>query len=205
MRKMLALLLFFSADTAWWYAGAFWGFSLLALLVLWGTMTAMSANPAANTASSKAYAVEDRLNQHISDTAPAVNLVANGGTIGGNVTVQGDHHIQGNLYGSGGDLSVGDTATFNASGNGPSGGNTMLGLTNSQANFLGNLSQMSAEGSQPLGSNGFGGGAGCSLSTGNFNTAAVNDLLALQTLINNTTGGLNNLISRLQSNGYMAP
>lgn len=197
MKKMLALGLFFSADAAWWYVGAFWGFSLLALLVLWGTMTAMSANPAANTASAKAYAVESRLDQHVSDSAPAISLVANGGTIGGNVTVQGDHHIQGNLYGSGGDLSVGDTATFNASGNGPSGGNTMLGLTNSQANFLGNLSEMSAEGAQGLGSSGFGGGV--------WTGAQTSALLTLQTQMNGGIGGLNNLISRLQSNGYMAP
>lgn len=59
-------------------------------------------------ASAKAQAVETRLNTHIAATADAVNLVANGGTIGGNVTVQGDHHVQGTLYGSGGTLSVGD-------------------------------------------------------------------------------------------------
>jgi hypothetical protein len=196
MRKTLALLLFFSADTAWWYAGAFWGFTLLALLVLWGTMTAMSANPAANTASAKAYAVEARLNQHVSDTAPAVNFMANGGTVGGNVTVQGDHHIQGSLYGTGGDLSVGDTATFNSSGNGPSGGNTFLGLTNSQASFLGNLSQMSTEGTQSLGGSGFGGGV--------WTASQTSALLSLQTTMNNGIGGLNALIGRLQGSGYMS-
>jgi hypothetical protein len=196
MRKTLALLLFFSADTAWWYAGAFWGFTLLALLVLWGTMTAMSANPAANTASAKAYAVEARLNQHVSDTAPAVNFMANGGTVGGNVTVQGDHHIQGSLYGTGGDLSVGDTATFNSSGNGPSGSNTFLGLTNSQASFLGNLSQMSTEGTQSLGGSGFGGGV--------WTASQTSALLSLQTTMNNGIGGLNALIGRLQGSGYMS-
>jgi hypothetical protein len=195
MRKLLALGLFFSADAAWWYAGAFWGFTLLALLVLWGTMTAMSANPAANTASAKAYAVETRLNQHVIDTAPAVSFMANGGTVGGNVTVQGDHHIQGNLYGTGGDLSVGDTATFNASGNGPSGSNTLLGLTNSQASFLGNLSQMSTEGTQGLGSSGFGGGV--------WTASQTSALLSLQTTMNNGIGGLNALIGRLQGSGYM--
>lgn len=203
MRKVLALVLFFAADAAWEWAGPFWGFTLLAFLMLWGTMTAMSANPAAGSASAKAYAVEGRLNAHVVATAPAINLVNNGGTIGGNVTIQGDHHIQGSLYGTGGDLSVGDTATFNSSGNGPSGGNTFLGLTNSQASFLGNLSEMSAEGAQGFGSSGFGGGAG-TVSGGAFNAAAIADLTALQTLINNTTGGLNNLIARLQSNGYMS-
>lgn len=195
MRKILALGLFFSADAAWAWAGPFWAFTLLAFLVLWGTMTAMSANPAANTASAKAYAVETRLNQHVSDTAPAVNLVANGGTIGGNVTVQGDHHIQGNLFGTSGTLSVGDQAQFNASGNGPTGSNTFLGLTNSQANFLGSLSQMSTEGTQGLGTDGFGGGT--------WTPTQATHLATLQSVMNNGIGGLNALIGRLQSGGYM--
>lgn len=196
MRKVLALILFFGADAAWEWAGPFWGFTLLAFLALWATMTTMSANPAVNPASAKAYTVESRLNAHVAATAPAVNLVANGGTIGGNVTVQGDHHIQGSLYGTGGDLSVGDTATFNSSGNGPSGGNTFLGLTNSQASFLGGLSEMSGEGTQSLGTDGFGGGV--------WTVNQASSLSTLQGLLNATTGGLNNLIARLQSNGYMA-
>jgi len=197
MKKLLALLLFFGADAAWELAGPFWAFTLLAFLMLWGTMTAMSANPAANTASAKAYTVETRLNQHVSDTAPAVSFMANGGTVGGNVTIAGDHHIQGNLYGSGGTLPVGDTAQFNASGNGPTGGNTFLGLTNSQATFLGNLSEMSAEGQQTLGSSGFGGGV--------WSTNQTSALLTLQSQMNGGIGAVNNLILRLQSNGYMSP
>jgi hypothetical protein len=49
-----------------------------------------------------------RLNAHIAAAAPAINLQANGGTIGGNVTVQGDHHVQGSLYGVGSVLTIGD-------------------------------------------------------------------------------------------------
>jgi hypothetical protein len=196
MQKLLAIGLFFGADAAWGAFGAFWGFSVLALLVLWATMNSLNANPAAQTASAKAYTTEARLNAHVAAAAPAINLQANGGTIGGNVTVQGDHHIQGSLYGTGGTLNVGDTSQFNASGNGPTGGNTFLGLTNSQATFLGSLSQMSGEGSQSLGTDGFGGGV--------WTTNQANALLTLQGLLNATTGAFNNLLSRLISNGYMA-
>jgi hypothetical protein len=52
--------------------------------------------------SAKAYSTEQRLNAHIAATAPAVALVAGGGT------VSGDLHVLGTLYGTGGTLSVGD-------------------------------------------------------------------------------------------------
>jgi hypothetical protein len=57
----------------------------------------------------KATGTEARLAQHIIDTAPAVNLVANGGTINGTVQVNGDHHVSGSVYGTGGSLAVGDS------------------------------------------------------------------------------------------------
>jgi hypothetical protein len=100
-------------------------FALLALLVfIWGS--AMST-----TNSAKTRAVEARLNAHITATAPAVNFVANGGTVGGSVTISGTHtvtgnqtvqgtsfangdeHIGGTLYGSGGSLAIGDATTVN--------------------------------------------------------------------------------------------
>jgi hypothetical protein len=56
----------------------------------------------------KASGTEARLRQHIIDTAPAVNLVTNGGTIGGTLQVAGDQHVAGVLYGNGGVLTVGD-------------------------------------------------------------------------------------------------
>jgi hypothetical protein len=195
-KKLLLVLVVLSADAAWETAGAFWGFTILAFVALWAAMNAMSANPAANHASAKAYSVEARLNAHVVAAAPAINLVANGGTVNGNLYTAGDHHVGGNLYGSGGTLPVGDTAQFNASGNGPTGGNTFLGLTNSQASFLGGQSQMSGEGSQSLGTDGFGGGV--------WTASQASSLSTLQGLLNATTGGLNNLIARLISNGYMA-
>jgi hypothetical protein len=180
----MTVLLAFGADLAWNLAGAFWGFSLLALLVVWVALHQLHVTTA-NT--SKTVAVEQRLNATVAATAPAVNLVANGGTIGGDVTVQGnqtfqgDVHVDGSLFGTGGTLSIGDTARFNATGNGPSGGNTFLGLTNSQATFLASIN--TAGGVTPP-STSWGGGAGCSLTTGNFNTNALSGLNQLEDAIN---------------------
>jgi hypothetical protein len=179
----MTVLLAFGADLAWNLAGAFWGFSLLALLVVWVALHQLHATTA-NT--SKTSAVETRLNAHVVAAAPAINLQANGGTVGGSLVVAGDNHVQGTLYGTSGTLTVGDQAQFTASGNGPTGSNTFLGLTNSQASFLASLSQMSTEGTQPLDPN-----TGSTWATGE------------RDYINNAVGAINNLISRLQSNGYM--
>jgi hypothetical protein len=143
------------------------------------------------TNTAKTRDLENRFNDQVAATAPAVNLVANGGTVGGDV------HVQGVLYGTGGTLTIGDTAQFTATGNGPTGSNTFLGMTNSQATFLDSLSQMSSEGAQTLGTSGFGGGV--------WTASQTSALLTLQTQMNGGIGGLNNLISRLQSDGYMSP
>jgi len=74
--------------------------SLLALVMASGVMLVK------NTAATKD--LQNRLNDHVQAAAPAINLVANGGTIGGTVFVSGDHHISGSLYGSAGTLTVGD-------------------------------------------------------------------------------------------------
>jgi hypothetical protein len=167
---------------------------LFGIVALFGYLAVTASVNVANTA--KTRDLSQKHAQLVAAVSPAVSLQANGGTIGGNVTVQGDHHIQGSLYGSGGVLPVGDQAQFNASGNGPTGSNTFLGMNNSQASFLDNLSQMSGEGTQGLGSDGFGGGV--------WTASQASSLQTLQGIMNNGIGGLNALIGRLQSNGYMA-
>jgi hypothetical protein len=46
---------------------------------------------------------------HVVAAAPAINLVANGGTIGGTVFVSGDHHVTGNQAVSGTATITGQT------------------------------------------------------------------------------------------------
>lgn len=112
MRKLLLTV----AAAVLWFLPAH--FALLALLVfVWGSAMATTTNTA------KARGTEARLTAHIAATAPAVNLVANGGTIGGSLTVSGNHsvtgdtHIGGNLYGSGGTLPVPDNIHASGSAN----------------------------------------------------------------------------------------
>jgi hypothetical protein len=57
----------------------------------------------ASLATVKATSAHQRIDSLVGAVAPAVNLQANGGNIGG------DTHIAGTLYGSGGVLPVGDT------------------------------------------------------------------------------------------------
>lgn len=71
-------------------------------------MLAATAAMAAGGTAIKARTTAQRLDAHVAAAAPAINLVANGGTIGGNVVVAGDHHIQGSLYGVGGTITAGD-------------------------------------------------------------------------------------------------
>jgi hypothetical protein len=134
----------------------------------------------ANTA--KVRAVESRVS--------TLESTAVQGDGSGDVTISGDLHVDGNLYGSGGTLNIGDTVRFNASGNGPSGGNTLLGLTNSQASFLATI--QTAGGVTPP-STTWGGGAGCSLTTGNFNTNALTGLNQLEDAINELITALSNM------------
>jgi hypothetical protein len=77
---------------------------------------AMMARVSSAGASAKLQQAHARIDAHVAATAPAVNLVANGGTIGGSVTVAGDHHIQGALFGAGGTIQVGDSVAGNGSG-----------------------------------------------------------------------------------------
>jgi hypothetical protein len=145
------------------------------------------------TNTAKTRDLESRFNTQMAATAPAVALASTASTSGGNVTFSGDVHIDGSLFGSGGTLEIGDTARFNATGNGPSGSNTFLGMTNSQASFLDTLQQA---GGVTAPTTTWGGGAGCSLSTGNFNSAAITGL-------NQVEGAVNELITALVNMGLL--
>ena len=90
------------AAIAWFLPGHL---AIAALLVLiWGSAMASTANTA------KTRAVETRLNAQVVAVAPAINLVNNGGTIGGNVTVNGSHTVTGNMGVYGGTTLVGSSS-----------------------------------------------------------------------------------------------
>lgn len=79
------LLISTAAAVAWFLPGHL---AIAALLLFfWGSAMVSTANTA------KARITEARLAQHVTATAPAVNFVANGGTVGGSVTVQGNHTV----------------------------------------------------------------------------------------------------------------
>ena len=80
------------------------GFIGLLAVIAFTWATAMVS--ATNTA--KTRGVENRVDATVAATAPAVSFIANGGTVNGNVTVAGDHHISGTLYGTSGTLTAGD-------------------------------------------------------------------------------------------------
>lgn len=199
MRVKPMQLLFTATAAGVAYVAGHGLFGLIAIVAfVWATSMAGTANTA------KTRNVEDRLGGLVVTTAPAVNLVNNGGTIGGTVTVQGDHHIQGTLYGSGGVLSVGDDVDANgnvSAGNDISASGNLSTSKTTSTQYITvagtQWSQMSSEGAQGLGSSGFGGGSG-------FNATAISDLVTLQSQMNSGIGALNNLMARLQSQGFMS-
>lgn len=149
MRWTMTLLIAGLAEAAAQLLTIGWGFAvLLAGFVL--VATRFSANIA--SVNSKAYATEARLTGHIAATAPAVNFVANGGTVGGPVTVNGNHsingvafvtndqHIGGSLYGSGGTLSIGDLLQVNNGGTVNGNFNAAGGITGIFGGTLQNVS-----------------------------------------------------------------
>lgn len=76
-----------------------WGFA-----VITGAFIAVALRVSATmaTVTAKAYSTETRLNAHIVAAAPAVNFMANGGTVGGSVLVNGNHNVTGTLGVNGG-------------------------------------------------------------------------------------------------------
>lgn len=94
-----------------------WGFMTLvaAFVVIAVRLSTLTA-----TVNSKAYSVEQRLATHVIAAAPAINLQANGGTIGGATTVSGNTTVTG-FVSSGGQLFVNGasgSATMEVNGNG---------------------------------------------------------------------------------------
>jgi hypothetical protein len=86
---MKKVLLTAAAAVMWFLPGHL---VVLALIVfIWGSAMASTAN----TAQTRSTAA--RLATHITNTAPAVNFVANGGSVGGSVTVNGNHTVTGAL------------------------------------------------------------------------------------------------------------
>lgn len=111
-----------AAGAAVYLAASEIGARRLKLTGLFVLASASMAGMVAAKASAKAYNVEARLNSHITATAPAVNLVANGGTIGGSLTVSGDHTVTGNatvgasLFGNSGHLPMDSGTKLQANG-----------------------------------------------------------------------------------------
>jgi hypothetical protein len=67
----------------------------------WGLMTLLAAFAwvalSGATVAAKARSTEARLGAHVTATAPAVSFVANGGSVGGNVVVNGSHTVTGQV------------------------------------------------------------------------------------------------------------
>jgi hypothetical protein len=107
------------AELAAHFLSLTWGFMVLLAAFVY---VAVHVTAGVATVASKAKSTEQRVNTLVPvvntayTTANNANTTANnalpksGGTISGTLTVTGDHHVSGNLYGVGGVLSVGDTA-----------------------------------------------------------------------------------------------
>jgi hypothetical protein len=98
MRWFSTLTAALLAEAAGHFLSLGWGFLTLILAFV---VVAVRMSTLVAATNSKAYATEARLNAHVTATAPAVNFVANGGTVGGTVFVSGDHHVTGNSAVSG--------------------------------------------------------------------------------------------------------
>jgi hypothetical protein len=110
MHRITKALLAGAGAAAAYYTGSALGATPQARAIGRGSvlLLAGTAALAATGTAIKGRTTSQRLDAHVIAAAPAINLQANGGTIGGNVVVAGDHHVQGSLYGVGGTLSVGD-------------------------------------------------------------------------------------------------
>ena len=126
------------AELAAYFLSLTWGFAVL----IGGFCVVASL---LRVTAAKVSTTETRLNGHIAATAPAINLVNNGGTIGGNLTVSGSHTVTGNLGVSGGTTLVGSSSCSNDFTTGGShtvnsnlgvhGGTTMIGASSCSSDF----------------------------------------------------------------------
>lgn len=114
------------AATAAVAAAAAWGATgLPGKALLRGPLALLAVTALGNLAvqartAAKAYSVEARLNSHIAATAAAVNLVANGGAVGGPLTAIGTTGVggQGSVMGDAdGDADMGDISGTVTTGN----------------------------------------------------------------------------------------
>ncbi len=91
------------AELAAHFLSVGWGFA-----VLLGGFCAVAS--LLRVTAAKVSGTEARLAAHVTATAPAVNFVANGGSVGGNVTVNGSHTVTGNMGVQGGTTMVGSSS-----------------------------------------------------------------------------------------------
>lgn len=108
------------AELAAHFLSLTWGFGVMVVAFLWLAGLMMSA-------SSKMMNAHQRIDAHVIATAPAVSFVANGGSVGGNVTVNGSHTVTGQV----------NANTLSTSGAATTGGNfTTHGSLNSDGDAL---------------------------------------------------------------------
>lgn len=185
------------AELAAHFLSVGWGFA-----VLIGGFCAVAS--LLRVTSAKVSGTEARLNTHITATAPAINFVANGGSVGGNVTVNGSHTVTGNLGVSGGTTMVGDSscsgnfqtgAAHTVLGNlGVHGGTTMIGSSSVTNSF-----SISGGSSMPVGGLGSAPGPPSGTATGpvyagNFYTGS-----GAQVWAQGISNKVDNIISALQN------
>jgi hypothetical protein len=107
----------------------------------WGLAVVTAALLLSATAQkAKTLDVEKRLNAHVVAAAPAISLVANGGTIGGTLTVSGNHTVTGSQTVNG----QANSNTLYVSGSATTNGNHTI---NGAANVGGNVSANNFSGS----------------------------------------------------------
>lgn len=156
-------------------------------LALFGLLMYVLVTLGVNTANTaKVRAVENRVS-----TLESTAVTGDGS---GDVTLSGDLHIDGTLYGTGGTLTVGDN--INADNDITAQGNLICDKTTTTDFIVVNGTQWQQAGGVTPPTTTWGGGAGCSLSTGNFNANALTGL-------NQVEGAVNEIITALSNMGLL--
>lgn len=205
MRTTATLVTAGIAEAAAHFLSLGWGFAVLVLafIVVAARVTTLAAATAGKT-----YAVEARLNAHIVAAAPAINLVANGGTIGGNVTVNGSHTVTGQVNAAAGSFTGSTTdyghtthGTMSSDGDINAGGN---------ANISGQLNSNTASvdgAATTYGLTVHGGiSADSSISASNFSGSYAGGQSGVTTsdgTLASTASAVNGCISRMESAGLI--